>query len=420
MRRAFPLLDAAQLRLAALAAVVGCAAAVPALAQEAGGAGKTAPLPNNVVYVESNDPTPGKNGILAYRRDAAGRLTPLASSPFLTGGTGFFDASFKLGPFDSDQNVVIDRQRRLLFAVNSGSNTIAVFHILGDGGLQPVKGSPFSSGGINPVGVGVRGDFLVVVNKDGDPAQLDTVDRPGYNVLRIRADGGLIAVPGSQVRLAEGTSPTQPLTTNVGSFVFSTEFPQAGLFDVMRLSATGSLRLLATPPVPPPARSTAVQGPAPLGLWAHPKLPYLYAGLPATSQLGIFRWSPAGKLSFVRRVPTAGGAPCWVRVNRAGTRIYVADTATASISVFDSSRPAAPVEIQTLQLDATGGIFQIGLDADERFLYVVGQRSAATQPGTANSLHVARVLDNGELSEAASPVMLPVPFDSRPQGVAAL
>jgi len=89
-----------------------------------------------------------------------------------------------------------------------------------------------------------------------------------------------------------------------------------------------------------------------LGLWAHPKLPYLYAGLTAASQIGVFRWTPTGKLSFVRRVPTGGAAPCWVRVNRAGTRIYVSDTASAAISVFDSSNPAAPVEIQTLALDA--------------------------------------------------------------------
>ncbi len=408
------------LRPLSLATLLACSAVLPAAAQEVDRAAKPA-LPGNVVYVESNDPAPGKNGVLAYRRDGAGRLTPLPGSPFLTGGAGFFDASFALGPFDSDQNVVVDRKRRLLFAVNGGSNTIAVFHILADGGLRAVEGSPFASRGVNPVGIGLRGDFLVVVNKDGDPAQGATQDRPGYDVLRIRADGSLIPVPGARVRLAEGVSPTQPLTTDTGSLVLSTEFPQAGLFDVMRLSATGSLRLLGTPAVPPPRGASTVQGPAPLGLWAHPKLPYLYAGLPATSQLGVFRWTQAGKLSFVRRVPTGGGAPCWVRVNREGTRIYVSDTASAAISVFDSSRPGAPVEIQTLRLAATGSIFQITLDDDERFLYVVGQRSTAAQPGSANSLHVAQIAAEGTLREVAgSPLALPVPVDSRPQGVAAL
>ena len=113
----------------AVLAMLGGASTSPATAQEAATVAAQGKLPDNVIYVESNDPTAGKNGILAYRRDGIGKLTPLAKSPFMTGGTGVFDASFKLGPFDSDQNLVIDRERRLLFAVNSGSNSIAVFRI---------------------------------------------------------------------------------------------------------------------------------------------------------------------------------------------------------------------------------------------------------------------------------------------------
>ena len=221
--------------------------------------------------------------------------------------------------------------------------------------------------------------------------------------------------------MADGTSPTQPLTTNTGSLVFSSEFPTAGLFDVMSLSATGFLKFIGSPAVPPPARSTALQGPAPLGLWAHPKLPYLYAGLTAASQIGVFRWTPTGKVSFVRRVPTGGAAPCWVRVNRAGTRIYVSDTASAAISVFDSSNPAAPVEKFRHWLWTPPGSSSRSRSTRQSGFYVVGQRAAPDQPGTANSLHVARVLADGKLSEvAASPVPLPVATDSRPQGVAAL
>ncbi len=378
-------------------------------------------LPHNVVYVQTNTPGAGKNAVLAYRRDGNGRLTPLAGSPFPSGGKGFFDSSFKLGPFDSDQNVVVDQSRRLLFSVNSGSNTIAVFKIAASGGLTAIKGSPFPSGGINPVGVGIKGDFLVVANKDADPAQPDTRDRPGYNTFRIGHEGRLIPVPGSAVRFAEGTSPTQPLTTDTGRFVFSSEFPAAGVFDVLRLTATGDLRLLGTPAVPPLDPAATPPGPAPLGLWAHPKRPLLYAGLPAAGMLGVFRWNDAGTLKPLRTVSTVGAAPCWVRVNRAGTRIYVSNTGTASIAVFDSSDPAKPRLIQNLALNAEGSIFQITLDEQEQYLYVVGQRSTAAQPAAANSLHVLRVLGHGRLQEvASSPLQLPVPFNSRPQGVAAL
>jgi hypothetical protein len=50
-----------------------------------------------------------------------------------------------------------------LFAVNSGSDTIAVFHIQGNGALTPVEGSPFPSGGNDPVSLGLNGNTLFVV-----------------------------------------------------------------------------------------------------------------------------------------------------------------------------------------------------------------------------------------------------------------
>ena len=140
--------------------------------------------PAGVVYIESNvgDP-PGGNSILAFRRDAAGRLALLGGFP--TGGTGVHvppDTTFgnfaeTLGPFDSDQNLILNRAGTRLFAVNSGSDTIAVFNVRRNGVLVPVPGSPFPSGGVKPVSVGLAAgeNVLVVVNKDYD------LGRPGFN-----------------------------------------------------------------------------------------------------------------------------------------------------------------------------------------------------------------------------------------------
>ena len=84
---------------------------------------------DGVVYVVSNDPVPNGNAILAYRRDDAGSLTPLLGSPFPTSGKGYATniALPHFGPFDLDQNIVVDRERTRLFATNGGSDTIAVF-----------------------------------------------------------------------------------------------------------------------------------------------------------------------------------------------------------------------------------------------------------------------------------------------------
>jgi DNA-binding beta-propeller fold protein YncE len=88
----------------------------------------------DVVYVESNIPT--GNSIIAFRRDATGALTELSNSPFPTGGTGIGsdpDALPILGPFDTDQNIILNPEGTRLFAVNGGSNEISVFNTLAPG-----------------------------------------------------------------------------------------------------------------------------------------------------------------------------------------------------------------------------------------------------------------------------------------------
>src|SRR5580700_988453 len=101
---------------------------------------------SDLIWVETNS-TAG-NVILTFRNNGTGTPTFVGSTP--AGGIGVFDKTFALGPFDSDQNLIVNPEGTLLFAVNSGSNTIAVFHITATG-LEPVEGSPFPSGGSDPV-----------------------------------------------------------------------------------------------------------------------------------------------------------------------------------------------------------------------------------------------------------------------------
>src|SRR6516165_7283871 len=147
----------------------------------------------HVVYTETNDVA---NAILAFRRDGEGRLRLLPGAPFSTGGKGVIDPSFKLGPLDTDQNVVIDQDRRLLFAVNSGSNSIAVFHIRPhDGSLEPASASPFPSGGINPVSIGLRGDQIVIINQNLDPTQIASGPPPSIVTRHVTEDGRIVKFP---------------------------------------------------------------------------------------------------------------------------------------------------------------------------------------------------------------------------------
>src|SRR5215472_17508098 len=103
----------------------------------------------NLVYVNANISVSGQNAVLAFVNDGAGNLTPVAGSPFLTGGTGV-SAAGSGAQIDNDGEIIINPEGTLLFAVNGNSNNVAVFKIQSDGSLVAVSGSPFASGGIQP------------------------------------------------------------------------------------------------------------------------------------------------------------------------------------------------------------------------------------------------------------------------------
>ena len=355
-----------------------------------------------VVYVESNGAD--GNSILAYSRDADGNLTPLSGSPFPTGGAGVGNGTPAEGQFDSDQNVIINPQGTLLFAVDSGSNDIAVFHILPDGALTPVDGSPFPSGGLNPVSVGLAGDMLYVIHKSVD--SMDVL--PNYTGFQVGSDGQLTPVPGSTVEVPALSSPTQALVSPDNSLLFGADFGSGGMvLQSFRILSDGTL--LQNPPLPLPDSS------APLGLQVHATQPLLYVGFVSDNQLGVYSYDGAGALTFLRAVENSGRAICWLAINRPGSCLYSANTGDGSVSAYDLADPATPVETQRLPLSGPLPLlpFQLALDPSGVFLHVVDQAG--------NSLHVLKVNASGcTLNEVpSSPFALDVPADTRPQGVAA-
>ncbi|MGH8138801.1 MAG: lactonase family protein [Steroidobacteraceae bacterium] len=374
--------------------------------------------PRGVVYVESNIAAAGQNSILAYRQDREGELSPLPGSPFLTHGRGVVDPTLKLGPFDSDQEIITNAERTLLFAVNPGSNTIAVFRIHADGTLQHVEGSPFPSGGSNPVSLGLSRDTLVVVNKSMDPARPNPA-LPNYTAFHVSPEGELAAVASSSISVAPGNSPSQALISPDARYVFGADF-LGGLLQSFLIEADGTLKQNVPQQLPAAVFAGSSAPHLPLGLSVHPNRAVMYAGFVTINRIGVYQYDPDGVLSFVRSVPDSGAAVCWIRLNLEGTRLYASNTGDHTISVFDTSDPLKPVEMQRLTLKGVGGGFQIELDPRGRTLYAVSQRDSAKIPlGQGNNLHVMKVLRDGRLREQEdSPLALPVPGNIRPQGLA--
>ena len=172
-----------------------------------------------VAYLESN--TLKGNSIIEipYR---AGDMKPLAMSQCPTGGTGSADLTDS-GVLDANNQVAINSDHTLLFAVNQGSDTIAVFHVASNGALTPVHGSPFPSGGMGPAALGISGDTLVVTNKAQDGIRDLSNVKPVYTSMRIDSQGRLTQVSGSSITADLGSSPTDAYVPPQGGVAFSTE-----------------------------------------------------------------------------------------------------------------------------------------------------------------------------------------------------
>ena len=110
------------------------------------------------VYLDNN--TAGANTISGFSRAPDGALTALPGSPFAAGGAG-------LGAGIASQGAIRTADDgKYLLAADAGSNQVSVLRIGADGSLTPVAGSPFSSGGVEPDSIAVN-DGLVYVSNTG-------------------------------------------------------------------------------------------------------------------------------------------------------------------------------------------------------------------------------------------------------------
>jgi 6-phosphogluconolactonase len=381
-----------------------------------------------VVYVISNDYHDNANAVLAYRRKADGTLAPLPGSPFPTRGAGLANPKQVLGPDDTDDPLVISDDGRFLFAVNGGSNTVAVFSINPDGSLVAVPGSPFPSGGQTPCSVAVNGRFVYIANKAFDPLHLITW-QPNYTTFEVDDAGRLSPVPNGTINVPPGSSPSQVLLSNDRRFLFATDFlafmlpteePTGTLLSLQVEGDRGLSLASGAPYVVPKGDGGA------LGLATNPASDRtLYVGFPVAGAFGVYDIDPStGVLNFVTQV-AGGPATCWLRTNRNGSRLYTLNSGQNAVGVYNTENPQAPTAINTLTLKDSGpagaltsGDFSLGFSPDGGTLYVVSQNVDTTFASNNNWLHVLKVAADGTVSEPGEPLQLPVPNDVRPQGVA--
>ena len=404
--------------------------------------------------MESNNPQFGKNSVLALNYANNGSLNPANIREFKTKGAGAaFTNDKSVGTLAADQQITLSADRRFLFAVNQGSDTIAVFSVnQRTGKLTHVQGSPFDSGGKAPISVGFNGKFLVVANHGVVapfvPGPGANFGNPNHISFRVTSKGRLLRIS----TIPSGPGPTQSAIPFGGRTVFSTNFyafdppPGVGTIEARTLSASGRLGVSPGSPTQFPESMTAGLAPLPpflppgltrlaFGIATHPSNPFLYILAPAATRVAVYRYNSVGALSFVSQEDHPGFAACWVVISRDGKYLYTANSATQDISLFRVSPDGDTLDfVEVVKLPSTGTVGNLALDPTGRFLYALGAHddpdgprpqsirpdgSIVHMPADGNFLEAYRIGGDGRL-RSVSTTALPVKLSQWPYGLAVL
>lgn len=400
------------------------------------------------VYTESNNPSPGHNSVLALAAGSTGALNPLRIREFPTHGSGApLIIGKSAGTLAGDQEVQLSPNKKWLFAVNQGSNTIAVFKVnKTTGALAPVAGSPFPSGGVAPISVGYSKGRLVVANHGQnapfDPAGTTPPGPANLASFAVSSTGRLKLLS----TVAEG--PAGLITAAIspsGYNVFSSGFYSLKI-NSLTLSATGKLAEAPGSPTEFPASMNAgvmlppfipsVLIPLPYGIAVHPSKPYVYVVGALNTRIAIYKYAANGALTFSGQVDNTGSfAACWAVVSKDGRHLYTANSVTQDISLFDISPSGGALTfVERVKLPSQATVRELAFDPTQRVLYASGGHddpdgprpqgikpdgTIVDAPADGNFVDAFSIAGNGHLTPLSS-TALPVRFSQLPYGLATL
>src|SRR5262245_3010986 len=263
----------------------------------------------------NNDRVP--NTVSAFSVAANGSLSPVAGSPFLTGGSG---AS---GGFFAANRITTAVVKEFLYAANAGSNTVSAFLINPTTGvLTAIPGSPFATGGVG-VGVGVS---LTATPDDRFLTAANGLSQT-ITVFSIAANGSLTQISGSPFPSGALGSLANAKVTSDGKFLALSSAP--GNISMFSISTTGALALLPGFPV-------SDSGAA--GIDCNCASTQLYVALngAASARVDVFNIGLNGTLSRIAGSPFNGpGANSNVAVlNPDDSRLFVSNQGINAVTTF--------------------------------------------------------------------------------------
>ena len=306
------------------------------------------------------------NEVVAFDRRADGTL--VAAGQFATGGLGGFAGS-PVDALGAQDALISSPDRRWLFAVNAGSDTITVFRVKGSR-LKRTDIEP--SRGAFPVSMALDDDRLYVLNAGGDGSIV------GFHFDDVR--GRLERIRGAKRSLGAGGS-------NPPFFVDSPArigFTPDGEFLVVTIKSLNQIVAFAIDDRDRPSRTPTVSdsaGTTPFSFDFDRRGRIVVAevfgrgavGDPAAGAVSSYEIAENGRLRLISRsVENRQTLTCWVALDRRGRFAFTSNNGSSTLSAYRVGRDgslklrgdgvAAAVDANPVDLDLT---------RDGRYLYVL-------------------------------------------------
>lgn len=328
------------------------------------------------VFVMTN--SADKNEVIVYERAANGTLQEPETFP--TGGRGSGGVT---DPLESQGSLTLSQDKSLLFAVNAGSGDVSVFGVHGPH-LMLIDKVP--SGGSQPVAVAQHNKLIYVLNSGGAGS---------LEGFTLGFGGQLHPIKDSTAFLTANTTGGASLAFSPdGQFLVVTERLSNDI-DVFHVLPNGTLAPIVVNPDPNPGTFSTTftsQGTVIVSETGP-------AGSNNGSTISSFAIKASGQLAPISQaVPTFGAANCWNVVTPDGTKVYVSNAGSASISGFAiaNNGTLTPIGTTVVGSNPQGSTnLDIALSADAKYLYSLNSAAgtigvfAIQQDGTLVNLEEA-------------------------------
>lgn len=296
------------------------------------------------VFTMSNSNT--SNELIQYEIEDNGSLEPEAV--IKTGGAG------SGGNLASQGAVTLSTDKKFLFAVNAGTNSVSSF-IISSNGKTTLAGA-YSLVGKRPISVSQKGNLVYVLNSEGTKG---TSSIEGFTLNP--TTGALYAIPNSATVFAADVDPSQV------SFVYDNVLVITE--KATNIIASYTLNALHVPTNRQVATSQAT---TPFGFAVGKNGRIFVTEASAMSSVSSYSVSSTGAIKNINTVPNNQGGACWAVLNSTESIVYATNFGSNTISSFDINTDGnlSNTKIASKLADGTGP-FDLGINRTNEYLYVL-------------------------------------------------